>query len=147
MSAVKSASAHGRQRKHTDTTAVEHTWLCGTVLRGTLTVLLYTYLHESPEPHNPLWTKSVTAAEVRDCCAYRTYNDPGRSMSVDLVGDFERTTSTPGDFDLVLLIGLEIPVGMRVFGMGEDFSCSERRRSQAAMGQLVRLSRIGGSLN
>lgn len=68
-------------------------------------------------------------------------------MSVDLVGDFERATSTPGDFDLVLLIGLEIPVGMRVFGMGEDFSCSERRRSQAAVGQLVWLSRIGGSLN
>lgn len=47
-------------------------------------------------------------------------------MTVDFVGEFERSSASLGDIDSVLLIWFEVPVGVRVFGVGLDFGCCER---------------------
>ena len=71
-----------------------------------------------------------------------TYNDSRRSMAMDLVCDLQRSASTLGYFDFVLLIRFEIPVCMRILRVRKHFSCSKRRRSLSTVCQFVRLARV-----
>lgn len=61
---------------------------------------------------------------------------------MNLVCQVEGTASPARHFDFALAVRLQMPVGVRIFWVGEHFRRRQRRGTEASMGMLVGRSSV-----